>query len=147
MAHFAKIGIDNIVLETSKVNNKDCMDEEGVFSESRGIDILIELTGHESWVRCSFNTRGGVNINTREGVTDENREPPLRKNFPSAGWKYCSDLDAFFEPEYEGFPSWKVNPDTGLREAPIPYPKDSLRYTWDEKSQSWIEMPKSEWYV
>tara|TARA_R110002153_G_scaffold106606_1_gene246018 strand:- start:135 stop:572 length:438 start_codon:yes stop_codon:yes gene_type:complete len=145
MAHFAKIGIDNIVIETARVDNITCMDEEGVFSELKGLEYLRDLTGHESWVRCSFNTRGGVNINTREGVNDENRDPPLRKNFPSAGWKYSSDLDAFLEPD-NGF-SWDINPDTGLREAPVPYPDDDLRYTWDDKSQSWVELPRSEWYV
>lgn len=137
MAHFAKIGIDNLVLETVRVSNRDCINDEGEFLESLGIAYLQNFTGHETWIRCSYNTRGGVNS------TDE---PPLRKNFPSIGWTYDSDLDAFVEPAIEGV-SWEINAETGLREPPVAYPDDDLRYRWDEPTLSWVEMPQSEWYV
>ena len=138
MAHFAKIGIDNTVLSVIRVSNKDCMTDDGEFIESLGVDLLVESTGHETWVRCSYNTRGGINTNG---------EPPLRKNFPCNGWIYDSSLDAFIEPAREGF-SWDINPETGLREPPTPYPnEEGKRHKWDNESLTWVEMPQSEWYV
>ena len=35
-----------------------------------------------------------------------------------------------------------LNPDTYLWEAPVPYPQDGKVYTWDEATQSWVEVPQ-----
>jgi len=60
MAHFAKIGMDNIVLEVVVVNNIDSMTDQGVHDESVGIEFLRKLTGHQNWVQTSYsgNIRG-----------------------------------------------------------------------------------------
>lgn len=28
-----------------------------------------------------------------------------------------------------------------ITEAPVPYPQDGKQYTWDEDTQSWVEVP------
>ena len=81
------------------------------------------------WVQTSYNTRAGVH--TLGGT-------PLRKNYAGIGMTYDADRDAFYEPS--PYPSWSLDEDTCLWEAPVAHPNDGLRYTWDESSLSWIEV-------
>ena len=66
MAHFAKIGVDNIVLNVVALRNINCVDEDGVEKESIGKEYLEQNTGHSAWVQCSANTQDGVH---KEGRT------------------------------------------------------------------------------
>jgi hypothetical protein len=47
-------------------------------------------------------------------------------------------IDAFIPPK--PYPSWIINPQTCLWEAPIPYPEDGKYYEWDEQTKSWKEI-------
>ena len=38
------------------------------------------------------------------------------------------------------YPSWIGNEETMTWEAPVPYPDNGKRYTWDEPTTSWIEV-------
>ena len=89
MAHFAKIGLNNIVEQVVVVRNIDTMTEGGIEQESIGVAKLVEDTGHSTWKKCSFNTRGNVH---QLGGT------PFRANFPTIGWTYDSTNDIFTEP-------------------------------------------------
>jgi len=40
-----------------------------------------------------------------------------------------------------GFASWLFNETTCAFEAPTPKPQDNKRYSWDEPTVSWIEIP------
>ena len=118
MAHFAKIGIDNKVLGVLKIGTNDNMDDEGVEREECGIKFLQDLTGHETWVQCSYNTRNG---------THKNDKTPLRVNYPAVGWYYDSTNDMFHPPrpvDVNGNPcnSWTLNTSTGQWEPPLPVP-------------------------
>ena len=140
MAHFAKIGLNNVVTGVSRIDNRDCMDPEGNFIEQLGIDQLVAQTGHETWIRCSINTSEGQHL---AGGT------PLRLNFPSAdgNWKYDSELDGFVEIAHPTMSSFELNPATGRFEAPVPYPNDGNRHRWDDENAQWIQMDESEYYV
>jgi len=88
------------------------------------------------WVQTSYNTLGGVHI---DSVT---RQPdggvPMRGNYAGIGFTYDQTLDAFYPPK--PYPSWVLNPTTFIWEPPTPRPDDGNNYRWNEPSQSWIEV-------
>ena len=127
MASFAKIGLNNKVIEVQSVVNEVLHDSNGVEQESIGIDFLTKLTGYPVWKQTSYNTHGGVH---------DNGGTPLRKNHAGIGYTYDEDRDAFIPPKI--FKSWVLNEDTCLWESPIPYPQDNNQYSWNEQNQSWI---------
>ena len=88
---------------------------------------LIHKSG--TWVQTSYNTQAGVH--TLGGT-------PLRKNYAGIGYVYDAERDAFYAPS--PYPSWSLNEDTCLWEAPVAHPNDGLMYTWEESSLSWIEV-------
>jgi hypothetical protein len=126
MASFAKIGLNNKVIEVLSVVNEVLHDANGVEQESIGIDFLTKLTGYPVWKQTSYNTKGGIHM---EGGT------PFRKNHAGIGFTYDEERDAFIAPK--PFNSWILNEDTCKWESPIPYPQDNNRYNWNEQNQSW----------
>tara|TARA_B110000211_G_C13834876_1_gene445220 strand:- start:255 stop:593 length:339 start_codon:yes stop_codon:yes gene_type:complete len=60
----------------------------------------------------------------------------IRKNYAGMGYTYDEDKDAFIPPQ--PYPSWTLDEDTCLWEAPVPMPDDDNKYSWDEDSQNWI---------
>jgi hypothetical protein len=126
MASFAKIGLNNKVIEVLSVVNKVLHDSNGVEQEVNGIDFLTKLTGYPVWKQTSYNTHGGVH---------DNGGTPLRKNHAGIGYTYDEDRDAFIPKK--PFNSWVLNENTCLWESPIPYPQDNNRYNWNEQNQSW----------
>jgi hypothetical protein len=126
MASFAKIGLNNKVIEVLSVHNNVLKDSNGVEQEVNGIDFLTKLTGWAIWKQTSYNTKGG--LHTEGGI-------PLRKNHAGIGYIYDEDRDAFIPKK--PFNSWILNETTCLWESPIPYPQDNNRYNWNEQNQSW----------
>jgi hypothetical protein len=126
MASFAKIGLNNKVIEVLSVVNEVLYDSNGIEREDIGIDFLTKLTGYPVWKQTSYNTHGGVHTNG--GV-------PLRKNFSGIGYTYDEDRDAFIPKK--PFNSWILNEDTCLWEAPIAYPTDDKKYNWNESTLTW----------
>lgn len=118
MAHFAKIGIDNIVLEVLVVANRETMDAQGNEQESIGVEFLKNLTGHETWVQTSYNGN-------------------IRKNYAGIGFTYDHARDAFIPPK--PYASWSLNEETCLWEPPVAMPTDGF-YQWDEATTNWIEV-------
>jgi hypothetical protein len=126
MASFAKIGLNNKVIEVLSVHNNVLKDSNGVEQEVIGIDFLTKLTGYPVWKQTSYNTHGGVHSS---GGT------PLRKNHAGIGYTYDEDRDAFIPKK--PFNSWILNEDTCLWNAPVAYPQDDNRYSWNEQTLSW----------
>ena len=126
MASFAKIGLNNKVIEVQSVVNEVLHDSNGVEQEAIGIDFLTKLTGWSIWKQTSYNTHGGVHNN---GGT------PLRKNHAGIGMTYDEDRDAFIAPK--PFNSWILNEDTCLWNSPVDMPDDGETYTWNETTISW----------
>ena len=60
----------------------------------------------------------------------------IRCNYAGMGYTYDEDKDAFIPPQ--PYPSWTLDEDTCLWEAPVPMPDDDNKYSWDEDSQNWI---------
>jgi hypothetical protein len=128
MASFAKIGLNNKVIEVLSVVNEVLHDSNGVEQEVIGIDFLTKLTGYPIWKQTSYNTHGGVHD---FGGT------PLRKNHAGIGYTYDEDRDAFIPPKPKNFPSFILNETTCLWEAPVAMPTDENKYTWNELTLSW----------
>ena len=122
MAHYAYLDENNIVTQVIVGRDED--------------DLVPGVTDWEEYYgakRCSFNTYGGEH---RYGGT------PFRKNYPGIGFSYDEDRDAFIPPQ--PFPSWTLNEDTCLWEAPVPYPEDGKMYQWSEEAGNWEEVPLAE---
>jgi len=109
MAHFAKINQQRIVTQV-------------IVAEEEFIEQFIPGT----WIQTSYNTRGGVHI---LGGT------PFRKNYAGIGFTYDYAKDAFISPK--PYPSWILNEETCLWEAPTTKPEGN--YYWDESTLSWKE--------
>jgi len=121
MAHFAKLGTGNIVERVEVVSN------DIATTEQAGVDFLNNLYGtRDVWKQTSYNTYGGVHNN--DGT-------PFRKNYAGIGFKYDQTRDAFIP--RKPFNSWTLNETTCLWEAPVAYPTDGQRYTWNETNQTW----------
>jgi len=63
----------------------------------------------------------------------------IRKNYAGIGFTYDVDRDAFIPPK--PYASWLLDETTCLWSAPTLMPQDNKRYTWDETTTSWVEMP------
>lgn len=127
MASFAKIGLNNKVIEVLSVVNEVLHDSNGIEQESIGIDFLTKLTGYPVWKQTSYNTHGGVH---------DNGGTPFRKNHAGIKYTYDETRDAFIPPQ--PYPSWVLNETTCQWQAPIPYPTDGNKYTWDEPTKTWV---------
>ena len=119
MAHFAKIGLNNIVTEVLVVANRETMDAQGNEQESIGVEFLKTLTGHETWIQTSYNAN-------------------IRKNFAGIGYTYDAQRDAFIPPK--PYASWILNEDTYNWDAPVARPNDDKIYRWNESTTSWVEV-------
>ena len=111
MAHFAKLGVGNKILTVEVVSNDIAINEQA------GVDFLNNLHGtNDVWKQTSYNGN-------------------IRKNFAGIGYKYDQTRDAFIAPK--PFNSWILNEDTCQWEAPVAYPDDDNRYTWNETNLNW----------
>ena len=124
MASFAKIGLNNKVIEVLSVHN------DVATTEQDGTDFLNNLyKTNDVWKQTSYNTHGGVH---KLGGT------PFRKNHAGIGYTYDEDKDAFIPPQ--NYPSWILNEDTCLWEAPVAHPDDGKHYNWNEEITNWKEI-------
>jgi hypothetical protein len=126
MASFAKIGLNNKVIEVQSVVNEVLHDSNGIEQEVIGIDFLTKLHGWAIWKQTSYNTHGGVH---KLGGT------ALRKNHAGIGYTYDEDRDAFIPKK--PYNSWILNETTCLWNAPIPMPTDGKKYNWNETNLTW----------
>ena len=116
MAHFAKIGLNNKVINVVSVNNNELLDADGVEQEVLGSQFLEGITGWAVWKQTSYNAN-------------------FRKHFAGIGYTYDEDKDAFIAPK--PFNSWTLNETTCNWEAPIVKPDDGQDYVWNEENQQW----------
>jgi len=126
MAHFAKIGLNNKVINVVAVDNRNLEDSNGIEQEQNGINFLESITGWSLWVQTSYNTIKG--IHKLNGT-------PLRKNYAGIGYTYDEDRDAFIPKK--PFVSWTLNEETCQWEAPVVKPDDGKIYNWNEETTSW----------
>jgi hypothetical protein len=72
----------------------------------------------------------------RGQVCKRSRTDGFRKNYAGIGFTYDATRDAFIPPQ--SFPSWILNEDICLWDAPTPMPTDGQSYYWDEPTTSWV---------
>jgi hypothetical protein len=111
MAHFAKLGVGNIVEQVIVISN------DVATTEQAGSDFINKLYNtRDVWKQTSYNGN-------------------IRKNFAGVGYHYDQARDAFIAPK--PFNSWILNEDTCRWEAPVAKPDDGQDYKWNETNQSW----------
>jgi hypothetical protein len=114
MAHFAKLGVGNIIEAVHVVSNDVALNEQ------TGIDFLNNLYNtRDVWKQTSYNNN-------------------IRKNYAGVGYSYDEVRDAFIPPK--PYLSWVLNEDSCQWDAPVAYPEDEKHYTWDEENQQWVEL-------
>jgi hypothetical protein len=124
MGHYAKV-INSVVIEV-------------IVADQEFIDTLPDKW---AWLETSYNMRGGIYYDNATGLPAADQSVielaagRKRKNYAGIGYRYDSERDAFIPPT--PYPSWKLNEDTCLWEAPIPYPSDNKQYIWNETEQEW----------
>ncbi len=115
MAHFAKLGVGNIVEQVIVVSN------DIATTEQAGVNFINNLYNtNDVWKQTSYNNN-------------------FRKNYAGIGYHYDDQKDAFIAPK--PFLSWTLNENTCRWEAPIPPPDNSGDYFWNEEKQSWGLVP------
>jgi hypothetical protein len=111
MAHFAKLGVGNIVEKVIVVSN------DVATTEQAGVDFINKLYNtRDVWKQTSYNNN-------------------IRKNYAGIGYTYDQQRDAFIAPK--PFNSWILNEDTCLWEAPVAKPNDENNYNWNEITTTW----------
>jgi len=111
MAHFAKLGVGNIVEQVIVVSN------DIAITEQAGVDFINKLFNtRDVWKQTSYNNN-------------------IRKNFAGIGYSYDQSRDAFIPKK--PFNSWILNETTCLWNAPVAYPTDGGKYTWNETNLNW----------
>ena len=124
MAHFAKV-LNGIV-------------QQVIVADAEFFESFIDYSPGQ-WLQTSYNTRGGIHFGA-DGQPDGGK--PLRKNFAGVGFSYDQQRDAFVPPQ--PYPSWVLNDESCLWEAPVPCPADGGTYQWDEAAQAWVAAPPRE---
>jgi len=118
MAHFSKLGTGNIIETVISINNSVITDSNGIEQEQLGVDFINNLYGtNDIWKQTSYNGN-------------------FRKNFAGIGYTYDETRNAFISPK--PYNSWILNESTCRWEAPVAYPTDGQRYTWNEETLNWI---------
>lgn len=128
MAHFAKLDKQNKVIFVTVGRDEDREEE------------LTERTG-DVYKQTSYNTRGGVHYQA-DGTPSADQTKAFRKNYAGLGYTYDAMRDAFIPPK--PYPSWVLNEQSCLWDAPVPMPTDGKRYVWDETNGNWAEVPQGE---
>ena len=121
MAHYAFLDENNVVTAVIPGRHewesvKGVNDWEAHYGEFYGCRCL----------RTSFNTKGNQHL---YGGT------PFRGNYAVVDGIYDEERDAFIDPQ--PYPSWVLNDETLLWEAPTPRPDDGTLYVWDEDAGQW----------
>jgi hypothetical protein len=93
--------------------------------------VLRVLVGNNSEAdegEAFMNSLGGTWVKTSYNGT-------IRKNFAGVGMLYDAERDAFILPQ--PYPSWVLNEETCIWEAPVAKPNDGIIYLWDEETTNW----------
>lgn len=123
MGHFAKV-VDGKVTQV-------------IVAEKEFFDSFVD-SSPGTWLRTSYNTRGGKYYQPNSGDLHPDQSMALRKNYAGIGYSYDATRDAFIPPT--PYASWVLNEETCLWDAPVAYPADGKEYSWDETTVSWKEV-------
>ena len=148
MAHFAKLGSNNKVIQVLTLDNSNMLNSNNQEDESVG-QAYLELHNNwpaQMWIQTSYNTQSNQHKN--EGT-------PFRGNYAGIGYTWDEDNNIFWPPK--PYPSWVKNTTTANWQSPIGdapaltaeqeaqnTPPDenteathAWKYVWNEDNQSW----------
>lgn len=132
MAHFAKIGNDNLVLQVLSIEDKHILNADGVEDESIGQQYLASHHNWpaEMWIKTSYSTRDNQH---RRGGT------PFRGNYAGPGYVWDSTNEIFWPPQPHA--SWSKDIPNAVWKAPINEPSlpDSSAEAYDWQDPNWDE--------
>jgi len=129
LSYFANVAV--IVNNKGLVSKVIAADQSFIDSGAEGDPSL--------WWQTSYNTHGNVHYGP-DGQPDGG--VALRANYAGIGYTLDTSVvqngvvGVFYAPQ--PYPSWILNTQTYLWDAPIPYPKSAGTYYWDEATQSWV---------
>jgi hypothetical protein len=112
MAHFAQLNEANTVTQVIVINNSDAP------TETDGQTFIASLGLEGVWKQTSYNAT-------------------FRAHYAGIGYTYDDQADVFYPPQ--PYPSWTLD-DQWNWQPPTPYPTDGGMYTWDENTQTWVEV-------
>lgn len=117
MANFAKLDVNNLVIQVNVVDNNELLDENGIEQEQKGVDFLVNWSnGYTRWKQTSYNGN-------------------MRKNYAGIGYSYMpAPIDGFVPPRR--YASWNLDPDTCQWVPPVAMPEGA--HVWDETAQAWV---------
>jgi hypothetical protein len=124
MGHYAKIE-HGIVVHVSVI-------DEDYFEKNK------ETRYKDQWVKCSYNTVNGVHINPETKKPSEDQSKALRKNFPSIGYIYDEERDAFIPPK--PYSKFILDEEKCNWMPPIPVPDESKSWDWNDNKGEWEEL-------
>jgi hypothetical protein len=88
-----------------------------IVAEPEFFETFIDTSpGH--WIQTSYNAT-------------------IRNKFAAIGDNYDHEADLFYPSAPVGFPSWTLNRETWVWEAPVANPNDGKVRYWDEAAQEW----------
>ena len=114
MSHFAKV-LDGKVTQV-------------IVAEPEFFQTFVDSSPGE-WIQTSYNTHGNQHPEGR----------PLRGNYAGIGFTYDRTNDVFYAPQ--PYASWLLDNTTWTWKAPVAMPTDDKRYSWDEATTNWVEVP------
>ena|SRR6056300_16312 len=128
MAHFAKIGLNNKVIQVVHVPDSEITDDNDVQQEQIGKDLLEQRHGWPLWVQCSINTSGNQHYTYNDDgtrVLSETQEKAFRGNFPAIGDIWDETNNYFYQPKPTEYPSFVWDSERLYFKAPIDWPTKS----------------------
>ena len=142
MAHFAKLGSNNKVIQVLTLDNKDMLNADGVEDESVGQQYLETHNNWpaQMWIQTSYNTSGNQH---KDGGT------PFRGNYAGIGYTWDEDNEIFWPKK--PYASWVKHIATASWKSPIgdaPALTQEQQdqntagthrwgYNWNEETQAW----------
>ena len=114
MSHFAKV-LDGKVTQV-------------IVAEPEFFQTFVDSSPGE-WIQTSYNTHGNQHPEGR----------PLRGNYAGIGYTYDRANDVFYAPQ--PYASWILDQTTWTWKAPVAQPTDGKKYSWDEATTNWVEIP------
>ena len=102
-----------------------------IFAKVKKGLVINVMVSDQDFIDNFIDTSAGQWIETKE-------DGSIRKNYAGIGHTYDETRDAFYAPQ--PYPSWTLDEDTCLWEAPVTYPDDGKMYQWNETTKAWDEV-------
>ena len=141
MAHFAKVNKQtNLVVDIVVIDNKKLLNQNNEEIEQNGINFLNQLFPDQiqdfNWIQCSFWTVGNKRLENAPQTSSNGNSNGFRGNFPVSNKGYWyPEKQKFINPS--PFPSWILDEETCLWNAPTERPTEGGPCIWDETIKNW----------